>query len=147
MAINLHTTYGLNPSDSTYRGERNFLLKVAENNALRLFSEGKPGGSDAGLRVHLDSKGRLAIGYGYDLLANKDIAVEDLTPAGAILTPTQIAAIKNLSGTYTSVPADLAGLTLPSEAAATILLERAVTVREAELGQFFTNNGIVLGKL
>jgi len=65
MPIILHTTYSVDPNNPTYVGERNFLLKVAENNPLRI----NPTDTNE-LRFTLDAKDRLVIGYGYDLFAN-----------------------------------------------------------------------------
>jgi hypothetical protein len=87
MAINPNTNYGLDSSNPTYVGERNFLLKVAENNPLRLNS------TSANLSVHIDSMQRLVIGYGYDLFVNRANAPADLAGAGIALTPAQAAAI------------------------------------------------------
>jgi len=140
MAIDLHTTYSLNLADPTYRGERNFLLKVAENNALRL----NPANA-VHLAVKLDSKGRPVIGYGYDLERNKGAAKDALAAVGVVLTPGQEAAILSLTSTpLSSVPAALAGLALPSETAATALLDLAAGVREQELTTFVNANGGVL---
>jgi hypothetical protein len=62
---NLHTNWSLDPNALTYQGERNFLLKVAENDTLRTtFSP---------LAAHFDGNNSIAIGYGFDLLS-KSIA-------------------------------------------------------------------------
>ncbi len=140
MAINLHTIYSLDPNDSTYGGERNFLLKVAENNPLRL-SPTDP----ARLRITLDTKGRLVIGYGYDLFANQGTAASELAAVGVALTPEQKAAILNLtSAPLSAVPTALAGLALPSETAATNLLNLTADRREDQLDAFLGANNFSL---
>jgi hypothetical protein len=49
----------------SYVGDRDFLLKVAENNELRR-------GTDlSGLAPHFDGKVSLALGYGFDLLTGR----------------------------------------------------------------------------
>ena len=48
MTITLHYNYTLDSTNPTYLGERDFLLKVAENDALRLYGLGLPGGSSSG---------------------------------------------------------------------------------------------------
>src|SRR6185436_11163846 len=63
MALNFHTSW----FRSSYQADRNFLLKVAENDPLRRFGEGT-GGSASGLKPYYD--GSIAIGYGFDLLNN-----------------------------------------------------------------------------
>ena len=47
MTISLHYNYTLDSTNPTYLGERNFLLKVAENDSLRLYGLGL-GGSSSG---------------------------------------------------------------------------------------------------
>lgn len=54
MTISLHYSYTLDSTNPTYIGERDFLLKVAENASLRLYGLGL-GGSSSGLSVTLDS--------------------------------------------------------------------------------------------
>src|SRR5687767_5357248 len=80
---NFHTTW----MKGNYQLDRDFLLKVAENNALRKFGEGT-GGSDSGLRPYYD--GSIAIGYGFDLLQNSIAYVRHfLGTIGITLTPAQ----------------------------------------------------------
>lgn len=52
--INPHSNYSLDTGNLTYKGERNFLLKVAENNSLRLYGLGL-GSDSSGLSVTLDN--------------------------------------------------------------------------------------------
>ena len=119
-----HTSFVLDSANPTWEGDLLYLLKVAENNPL--FRH--PNDSEL-LKVHWDGDKSLAIGYGYDLVQNKARAITDLTAVGITLTPAQIDAINALSGSYTSVPAALASLTLPGEANAVDLLNRALTPR------------------
>jgi hypothetical protein len=90
MTIVLHTNYGLDPNNLTFAGERDDLIKTAENLSLWLYSQGNPKGSPSGLNPGHDSLGRLVIGYGYDLLANIDSVYTELTAAGAIVTVTAV---------------------------------------------------------
>ncbi len=74
--ITLHTNY-LNGS---YQNDLRFLLKVAENNALRLHPN-EPGN----LQPHYDRTANppsIAIGYGYDLVKNRSGAAAALRVAG-----------------------------------------------------------------
>lgn len=78
MLTGLHTTY----AQGFYQAERNFGLKVSENNPLR---QGDP----SGLIPHQDGKGSIAIGYGYDLLDRGKTVQQikdDLNAVGVTLT-------------------------------------------------------------
>lgn len=77
---NLKTNFNLDLANPTYQGERNFLIKVAENNPLRLYPN-----DPKNLKPHLDSNDRLAIGYGYDLEKNKTNVVADFAKIGITL--------------------------------------------------------------
>lgn len=107
---NPHTNY----LTGSYQGDLLFFLKIAENNPLRL----NPTGAN-GLTLHVDSVNRPAIGYGYDLVANRVDAVRDLQNAGVSLSAAQTTAIGALTKDSRGIPQALVGLTLPSEAAAT----------------------------
>lgn len=121
---NPHTNF----TTGSYQGDLLYLLKIAENNALRL----NPTNAKA-LTIHVDSKNRPVIGYGYDLIANKLSAVKDLGDAGVVLSPTQIAAINSLPSSSVGIPQTLIGLVLPSEAAATALLNSSIFIRRTGL--------------
>ena len=85
MSLNtLHTNYLY----GSYQNDLRFLLKVAENNPLRLHP------NDASyLSVTTDSRNRPVIAYGYDLIANRgQRAIDDLTAVGVMLTAGQRAA-------------------------------------------------------
>jgi hypothetical protein len=58
MTITLHFNYTLDSTNPTYLGERDFLLKVAENDPLRLYGLGLKGGSNSGLSVTLGNRGQ-----------------------------------------------------------------------------------------
>ena len=62
----------------SYAGDLQTLLKIAENYSLYLFgiNQSTPGASAGGLYVGRDSKGLAVIGYGYDLLANGQQALQ-----------------------------------------------------------------------
>lgn len=126
----LHTNY-LNGS---YENDLRFLLKVAENNPLRLHPN-----QTSYLQITTDSRNRPVIGYGYDLVANRgQTAIGALTAAGVVLTPEQRAALSALTTTTTGIPTALAGLALPSEAAATVLLDGALAARNDDFTRFLT---------
>jgi hypothetical protein len=129
-----HTSFVLDSANPTWEGDLLYLLKVAENNPL--FRH--PSNAEL-LKIHWDGDNSLAIGYGYDLVANKAQAITDLTAVGITLTPAQIDAINALSGAYTSVPAVLASLMLPGEANAVELLNRALTPRIDALEDFLSD--------
>ncbi|HIJ90693.1 MAG: hypothetical protein OEV89_07985, partial [Desulfobulbaceae bacterium] len=143
MSLNAyHTTNWLK---GDFNADLEYLLKVAENNDLLRHP-------NSYLKVTLDSKGRPVIGYGYDLYANKDNgnAVAQLTAVGVVLTDAQKTAINNLTITG-SIPNALVGLSLPSEAAATVLLGKAINEgskdrlsRMAEFNVFLSSKGIVM---
>ncbi len=107
------------------------LLKSAENAA-------------ADLSIDEDSEHRAVIGFGYDLIANRDVAIEDLEAVGVVLTAAQIAAINALNANTRGIPAALAGLALPNAAAANALLDRAISARTLDFDTFFRNKGVVL---
>ncbi|UCV05668.1 beta strand repeat-containing protein [Dechloromonas denitrificans] len=138
MPLNvLHTNflYG------SYQSDLRFFLKVAENNPLRLNPT-----NASNLSITTDSVNRPVIGYGYDLVANRgNTAINNLTAAGVVLTQAQRTALGALSDTTTGIPADLAGLVLPSEATATSLLDIAIATREVAFNLFMARNGITLG--
>ena len=72
--MSLNTTHA-NWLTGSYAADLQFLLKVAENNDLRL------GTSTDGLHPTRDivaNPDSLVIGYGYDLVKNKSIAYSDL---------------------------------------------------------------------
>ncbi|WP_134940851.1 hypothetical protein [Ralstonia solanacearum] len=125
----------------SYSSDLMFLLKVAENNKLRI----NPNSSSA-LAVTTDSSAqhRAVIGYGYDLVANRKTAVADLTSAGVVLTPSQKQAINSLTSSTSGIPAGLVSLTLPSETVATALLQLAVTKRVPQFDAFLASNNISL---
>ncbi len=60
----LHTTW----TTGSYQTDRDFLLKVAENNALRI-------DGITNLNAQFDGNNSIAIGYGFDLLVNDDNAI------------------------------------------------------------------------
>jgi hypothetical protein len=92
----------------SYSSDVLYLLKIAEDNALRL------GTSSLGLHPRPDGGGSLFIGYGYDLVGNRSTALQDLTAAGATITN---------SAQFTQA---LQSLTRPATAAQTTpALERA----------------------
>ena len=134
MSLNaLHTSY----IKGSYQNDLLFFLKVSENNLLRLNPT-----NGSYLQIDTDSKSRAVIGYGYDLVANRgQQAIDDLTSAGVILTQAQINAINALTDTTTGIPAALAGLALPSEEAATALLNSAVARRRAGFQNYINSIG------
>lgn len=98
---NIHTNY----LNGNYQDELRFLLKVAENNTLRLNPT-----DAAALRIGTDSKNRPVIGYGYDLVANRsNRTVQALRNVGVVLTPAQIAAINAITDSTRGIPADFEG--------------------------------------
>ncbi|WP_240481673.1 putative Ig domain-containing protein [Dechloromonas denitrificans] len=136
MSLNaLHTNY----VNGSYQSDLQFFLKVAENNDLR-----RNPSNASYLNITTDTKTRPVIGYGYDLVANRGAAINDLTAIGVVLTETQRTALGALSDNTTGIPADLVGLALPSEAAATSLLNRAIAARDSAFNLFLTRNGITL---
>ncbi len=146
MTITLHYAYTLDSTNPTYLGERDFLLKVAENDPLRLYGLGQGTGS-SGLSVTLDSVGRPVIGYGYDLEAHAKNAYADLLAAGAtIATGTTAATLQSAINGYAAGTTTLAQLNalihLPSEAAATTLLNNIALTAETGLDSFLSGLGI-----
>ncbi|AEG68103.1 putative metalloprotease, Hemolysin-type calcium-binding region (rtxA) [Ralstonia solanacearum Po82] len=129
--------------NGSYDGDLIFLLKIPENNPLR----NNPT-SLAELSVKTDSTAqhRPVIGYGYDLIANRKTAIDDLTNpnVGVVLTETQRKALKALSSTTSGIPAGLVKLALPSEAAATALLKLSIKVRVPDFNYFLSKNNIYL---
>jgi hypothetical protein len=71
------TTTHTNWLAGSYTADLQLLQKIAENNALRL----NPTTTNIGPEI--DSRNRLATGYGYDLWANVTNAAAELTAAGA----------------------------------------------------------------
>lgn len=97
MPLNtLHTNY----LTGSYQNDLSFLLKVSENNFLRLDPI-----NTSYLSITTDSENRPVIGYGYDLVANRSDAIADLTSAGVVLTQTQISAINALTDATRGIPA------------------------------------------
>ncbi|MGH8654679.1 MAG: hypothetical protein ACREYE_22060 [Gammaproteobacteria bacterium] len=92
MSLKTHHTDWLKGS---YQDGLYFLLKVAENNPLRV----NPTDPEQ-LEPHLDSKNRLAIGYGYDLERNKSRAKEDLKAAGVTVSDKAEDIIESLTGPH-----------------------------------------------
>jgi hypothetical protein len=141
MAITYTTTY----LTGSYNGDKVFLLKVAENNALFR------GRSSKGLSATLDtnaSPNSLVMGYGYDLVANKSTALSDLAAAGATISnPNALqAALSSLSrsgGVSQATAQNIAGLvSLPNEQAATTLLQTALASREHSFDTFTQSVGL-----
>lgn len=150
MITGLHTTY----SQGFYKAERDYSLKVAEANILRL------GSSSRALTPHPDGKlptESVAIGYGYDLLdLGKSIQQikNDLSAVGVTLTQhdeTWLTDYRNGSPTVTKAflvqqaQANAFTTTLGSEPVAAALLtdvldDRYEPILTARLAQF----GIVL---
>lgn len=130
----------------SFKADLEYMLKVAENNSLRLHPT-----DPKYLAVGTDSKGRAVIGYGYDLFANKKYSAADLTAVGVVLTEAQKLALGSITATG-GIPPELQGLALPSEPAATDLLWKAMNVspdgvelsRMEAFNNFFTNNHIEL---
>jgi hypothetical protein len=106
------TTYHTNWLTGSYQDDLHFLLKVAENNPLRLNPT-----NAALLKPHLDSKGNIAIGYGYDLAKNKSTAKADLEAAGVSVSAEAEQIIQDLTAPSTATVLDqlAAVLTLPKE--------------------------------
>lgn len=131
-----------------YRGSFNadleYLLKVAENNLLRLNPT-----DPSYLDIYTDP--RPVIGYGYDLEANKEHSVADLTDVGVTLSNAQKVALESITAT-SGIPLELQGLALPSELAATDLLWKAINdspdgvtaSRMTSFSNFLSNNNIEL---
>ena len=130
MSLKAHHT---NWYHGSFNADLEYLLKVAENNPLRLHST-----NTDYLDVGTDSKGRSVIGYGYDLFANRLHSDTDLTAVGVVLTEAQKTALRNLTATG-GIPAELQGLALPSEAAATDLLWKAIDARVPTFNAFLAN--------
>src|SRR5258708_12656827 len=87
MALNQFQTFHSAWLKGNYQRDRDFILKVAENNPLRKFGEGT-GGNASGLRPYYD--GSIAIGYGFDLLVNSIHYVRYfLSTVGIVLTRQQ----------------------------------------------------------
>jgi hypothetical protein len=128
----------------TYAGDVLLLLEVAENNPLRITKN-----PSAEVNVQTDSVGRAVIGYGYDLQANEDTAIADLTAAGAIISnPAALqAAIDALppqgkTPTAAEVAAVGALVSLPNAASAALLLNNTIASREASFNTFLTSFGL-----
>lgn len=150
MAISAHTNFRLDPANPTYEGEWKRLLKVAENEPLWLYSIGR-GANTSGLRAHIDNKGNLAIGYGYDFAQNKTNSISDLRAAGAVIADeaqlqTAISGLTRGGATAVQQAAIDALVYLPDEATATRLLEQAVISRKDDLNDFLIGNQVVLGE-
>ena len=144
MTINTNTNYSLDANDLTYHGERNFLLKVSENNGLRLYGQGLST-DRSGLHFTLDSVQRPVIGYGYDLFANATFAFGELSTAGATINTDAAGLAAAISG-YKAGTTTLAQLnalvSLPTEAVATKLLDISADAREKLMQRYFDQNGI-----
>jgi hypothetical protein len=144
MTITLHYNYTLDSNNQTYLGERDFLLKVAENNGLRLYGLGQ-GTDSSGLTVYKDSTGNPSIGYGYDLYENAANAYADLSNAGATIN-TDAAGLSKAINDYKTGAITLAQLqsliSLPNETAATTLLDTVATTKQTELNKFLSDHGI-----
>src|SRR5260221_13154094 len=151
MALNQFQTFHSAWLKGNYQRDRDFILKVAENNPLRKFGEGT-GGNASGLRPYYD--GSIAIGYCFDLLVNSiDYVRYFLSTVGIVLTQQQenqiIAARNNPSA---AAAAQLAAfLDLGSEATAAQLLRNVVEStdptfagKQVELDTFLTQQGIAV---
>ncbi len=136
MLTGLHTNWLSN----SYQDDRDYLLKVPENNELRQGLN-----LTANLRPKFDGSNSLAIGYGLDLLVNSDTTIDSyLTSAGLpVLTSADkqllaqarttrkagIAAGVDLSASLSGVASQLS-LAFPSEQKASEVLRVIVNVKE-----------------
>ncbi len=109
---------GLNTNwlKGSFELDRNYLLKVAENNGLRL-------GTDlSGLKPHYDGKDSIALGYGLDLLTNDlDKVKIYLSAVGITLTTAALSTIgsaKTTRNTLQGLVSQLAAETDPIKRAA-----------------------------
>ena len=119
----------LDPFDNTWTGDIRYLLKVAENNTLRLHPD-----DSSKLKFHLDSKGNVAIGYGYDIYQNRATVISDLTStANMELTEKEKTTIRNITKEQGYISSILSGLALPDEQAASNLLDLAINARLGSL--------------
>src|SRR5437899_1540322 len=131
------STFSFGFLQGSYPDDLLFFLKIAENNPLRL-------GASSALPITTDSVNRPVIGYGYDLIANRGAAISDLTSAGVSLTTAQQNAIGSLTNSTRGIPAGLVGLTLPSEASASALLNTSITAIQRSFDSFLAGNSIAL---
>lgn len=134
MSLN---TVNTNFITGSYKSDLEFLLKVAENSFLYQ----NPTNSDF-LGITEDSKHRAVIGYGYDLNKNRSTSVNDLKSIGVTLTASQEIALRNIDSI--GIPSELRTLKLPSESAATALLDLAIDSRVAGFNSFLQRNNITL---
>lgn len=84
----LHTNW----LKGNYQADREFLIKVPENESLWRLSEGLPLGTTKGLTPYFDSAANsIALGYGFDLRSNTPAYVSYfLQSVGITLTPAQM---------------------------------------------------------
>ena len=132
----LHTEW----EEGSYQADRNWVLKLAENADLAL------GRNLSGLNPHWDGRSSIALGYGFDLLANDNATINSyLTTANGQATTLTDADIVLLSQarahrnagtadeTYLRNVASQLSISLVSEPAATTLLELKLTQYETAL--------------
>ena len=137
--VTTHTT----SITGSYAGDLRLLLKIAENNALRI----NP--NQTNIAPQIDSVGSLFIGYGFDLIVNNVVVtIEALTNAGATITNvTQLKTLlSSLNAPVTEAQrAQVAALlTLPNEGVASALLQSAIDVREEAFTDFLDSHGVVI---
>ena len=126
------TDFTLDAFNPRWMGDLLYLLKVSENNSLRLYPT-----DTKNLTSHYEGKS-IAIGYGYDLIVNlSSEIISNLTSVGVTLTTAQITAINNPSTTSSA----LLSIVLPNEQAAVDLLNIAV---EERLYKGFSGTGTII---
>jgi hypothetical protein len=114
--------------EGSYEADRDFLLKVAENNPLRL-------GTDlSGLRPHWDTQDSIAVGYGLDLLTNStDILRKYLKEIGITLTTEAEAVITSARGTRGTLRGLKAQREVATDPAVQASLDTQIAAEESEL--------------
>lgn len=119
MALTLHTNW----LKGSYKEDRDYIIRMGEND--QLYKGIKHSGESWVFGTRPYNDGSIAIGYGFDLLANKPGYIAYfLGTVGISVTAAQIDAIQKKSGGPTI--ADFAFLDLGSEATARQLMDNVL---------------------
>jgi len=112
----------------SYEADRDFLLKVAENDPLRL-------GTDlSGLSPHWDTKDSIALGYGLDLLTNPaDRLRTYLAAIGITLTAEAESVITSAKGTRDTLRGLVAQRAVATDPAVQASLDTQIATQKSEL--------------
>ncbi|WP_295056148.1 hypothetical protein, partial [Sulfuricurvum sp.] len=134
----------------SYEADRNDQIKISENHPLH-------DGDLTKLNVHIDGKDRLALAYGYDLLANINTLVNDLSPfvtslraemnVTQALEKVKLLVLNSGNKTKAQIRDEINSyITLGTEENATLLLNKTVSNFETALDKNFGSDTLTLSR-